>query len=158
MGRSGFGLGRLTVYTLTASGLVAGGALAYAVYDPVFKKQVDELVPGFARWADTTADLFGDRSGSIRPSRHDGGQSGVWGGAQEGRGRVGDSGRTGSKSKGRRTDSDTTTTTTASSEPSKPRDDLNESNLIEKENPANHHKEVVCMNSVMTEHVHHEET
>ena len=44
-----------------------GGALAYANYDPVFKNQVDEYIPGFARLADTAADLFVERVKPVRP-------------------------------------------------------------------------------------------
>ena len=65
--KSGFRVGRFAVYTLTTSGLVVGGALAYASYDPVFKNKVDEMVPGFAQWADTVADLFVDRARSTWP-------------------------------------------------------------------------------------------
>ena len=45
-----------------------GGVLAYANYDPVFKNQVDEYIPGFARLADTAADLFIDRVKPVHPS------------------------------------------------------------------------------------------
>lgn len=41
-----------------------GGALAYASYDPIFKKQADDIIPGFAQLVDTAADLFVDRIGS----------------------------------------------------------------------------------------------
>ena len=44
-----------------------GGALAYANYDPVFKNQVDEYIPGFAKLADTAADLFVERVKPVRP-------------------------------------------------------------------------------------------
>ena len=116
-GRKGFRLGRLTLYTLTASGLVAGGALAYANYDPVFKNQVDELVPGFARWADTAADLFVERTtGYPQPvpgSRHEEShRTSGWGGA--GQGRLGDAGK---KADDRKTDSNTAPAAKVASEP-----------------------------------------
>ena len=44
-----------------------GGALVYANYDPVFKNQVDEYIPGFGRLADTAADLFVERVKPVRP-------------------------------------------------------------------------------------------
>ena len=52
---------------MTTTGLVVGGAVAYANYDPVFKNQVDKVVPGFAQLADRAADLFVDR---VRPTPH----------------------------------------------------------------------------------------
>ncbi|CAI8036592.1 hypothetical protein GBAR_LOCUS20494 [Geodia barretti] len=113
-GRKGFRLGRVAVYTLTTSGLVAGGALAYANYDPVFKNQVDEFVPGFSRWADTTADLLVERTGYPRPvpssSRR---EESRWtsGGSGGGQNRPWD---TGKRAEGRKTD---TNTANQSSEP-----------------------------------------
>lgn len=43
---------------LTVTGLAAGGALAYANYNPVFKNQVNERIPGFALWTDKAADVW----------------------------------------------------------------------------------------------------
>lgn len=40
------------------TGLAAGGVFAYSNYDPVFKNQVDEKIPGFAAWTDKTADMW----------------------------------------------------------------------------------------------------
>ena len=63
----GFRAGRFAAYTITTSGLAVGAALAYGNYDPVFKNQVDEYIPGFAKLTDTAADLFVDRTSSVRP-------------------------------------------------------------------------------------------
>ena len=67
--KGGFRAGRFAAYTLTTTGLALGGAIAYANYDPMFKKQADDIIPGFARLADTVADLFVDRVGSTRPQQ-----------------------------------------------------------------------------------------
>ena len=145
--KSGFRAGRFAVYTLTTSGLVVGGALAYANYDPVFKHQADDILPGFTRWADTAADLFVDRTGNLKSPAPVGGRGseGVTGGL-ESRVREGGAGRVGreeTKVGDRKTDS--SGTTPAVIEPSEPHggEDI-ESNqtLRAEETPSNQDREV----------------
>ena len=100
----------------------------------MFKNQVDELVPGFARWADTAADLFVDRAGYPRPvpgSRQEQSRPSGWSGA-----RLGD---TGKKTGDPKTDSNTSRAAKKSSEV---KTDPTESNLTEKKSATNHDKEV----------------
>ncbi len=43
---------------VATTGLAAGGSLIYANYNPVFKNQVNETIPGFSKCADKSADLW----------------------------------------------------------------------------------------------------
>ena len=145
--KSGFRAGRFTVYTLTTSGLVVGGALAYANYDPVFKLQADDILPGFARWADTAADLFVDRTGNLKSPAPVGrrGSEGVAGGL-ESRVREGGAGRVGrEETEVGDSKTDSSGTTLAVIEPSEPHggEDI-ESNqtLRAEETPSNQDREV----------------
>lgn len=45
---------------LTITGGFGGGLLAYGNYNPVFKNQMNEIIPGFSAWVDKAADLWVD--------------------------------------------------------------------------------------------------
>lgn len=51
-------VGRLITYAVAGSGLVLGGTIVYANYDPVFKNRLDQYVPGFASLSDSAADTY----------------------------------------------------------------------------------------------------
>ena len=53
---------------LTTTGVAAGGLLAYGNYDPSFKNQVNEVIPGFALWTDKAADAWVSVIDYFRPS------------------------------------------------------------------------------------------
>ena len=60
---------RLAVYGLTTTGLALGGTLAYANYDPIFKKSADSYVPGFSALADFVADKWVDFTDYVNPKQ-----------------------------------------------------------------------------------------
>ena len=51
-------VGRLITYTVAGAGLVLGGSIVYANYDPVFKNRLDQYIPGFGSLADSAADMY----------------------------------------------------------------------------------------------------
>ena len=54
-----------------STGLVIGGSLVYASYNPSFHNKADKYVPGFARLADFTADRWMDLSDTVKPTSVD---------------------------------------------------------------------------------------
>ncbi len=55
------------VISLAVTGTAVGGVLAYSNYNPVFKNQVNERIPGFASLSDKTADIWVDITGYFNP-------------------------------------------------------------------------------------------
>ena len=45
------------------TGVAAGALFVYSNYDPVFKNQVNEKIPGFGSWSDKAADLWVNTTG-----------------------------------------------------------------------------------------------
>lgn len=58
---------RKLVLSLAVTGAAAGGVLAYSNYDPVFKNQMNEKVPGFRAWSDKAADIWVDMTDYFNP-------------------------------------------------------------------------------------------
>lgn len=54
-----------------STGLVIGGSLVYANYNPSFRNKADKYVPGFARLADFAADRWVDISDTVKPTSVD---------------------------------------------------------------------------------------
>ena len=65
--RGGSGVLTKVVLGVATTGLAVGGILAYANYNPVFRNQVNERVPGFSSWADKTADLWVEVTDYLTP-------------------------------------------------------------------------------------------
>ena len=62
---------KVLVYGLSTTGLVVGGSLTYANYDPSFRYKVEEYIPGFASLADFAADKWVDMVDTIKPRSTD---------------------------------------------------------------------------------------
>ena len=62
---------RALVYGVSTAGLVIGGSLVYANYNPSFRNKADEYVPGFARLADFAADKWVNVSATVKPTSVD---------------------------------------------------------------------------------------
>ena len=57
---------RALVYGMSTAGLVVGGSLVYASYNPSFRNKANEYVPGFARLADFAAGIWVGVSDAIK--------------------------------------------------------------------------------------------
>ena len=58
---------RVLIYGASTTGLVIGGSLVYANYNPSFRYRADEYIPGFAQLADFAADKWVDIIDTIKP-------------------------------------------------------------------------------------------
>lgn len=57
---------------LVVGGASIGGTLAYGNYNPAFRNQVDERLPGFASWTDKAADIWVDITDYFHPNPQEG--------------------------------------------------------------------------------------
>ena len=56
------------MYGVSTAGLMIGGSLVYANYNPSFRYKIDKYIPGFAGLADFAADKWVDIIDTIKPN------------------------------------------------------------------------------------------
>lgn len=61
------GIVKRLIIGLAVTGAAAGGVLAYSNYNPVFKNQVDDRLPGFGMMSDKAADMWVDVTDYFNP-------------------------------------------------------------------------------------------